>query len=79
MVRRMIWLTSRERAEYMPQAEKWFILLPVRQRSASLPAKCLPPAAQATVAGSRIYVFDRPMPGCLQSPPPFLHKKRSRR
>jgi hypothetical protein len=76
MVRRMIWLTSRQRAEYMPGDERWFILLPVRQRSARLPATCLPPATQATVAGSRIYVFDRPMPGCLQSPPPFLGKKR---
>ncbi len=79
MVRRMIWLTSRQRAEYMPGDERWFILLPVRQRSARLPATCLPPATQATVAGSRIYVFDRPMPGCLQSPPPFLGKKRGHR
>ena len=78
MVRRMIWLTSRQRAEYMPGGERWFILLPVRQRSAKLPATCLPPATQATVAGSRIYVFDRPMPGCLQTPPPFLGRKRGR-
>ncbi|MFL6591201.1 MAG: hypothetical protein ACJ8GK_00630 [Luteimonas sp.] len=78
MVRRMIWLTSRQRAEYMPRDGRWFILLPVRQRSARLPATCLPPSMQATVGGNRIYVFDRPMPGCLQSPPPFLGKKRVR-
>ena len=79
MVRRMIWLTSRQRAEYTPQQERWFILLPVRQRSASLPATCVPPAEQATVAGSRIYVYDRPMPGCLQQPVRFRPQTRRKR
>jgi hypothetical protein len=66
MVRRMAWLGR----------ERWFILLPVRQRLVKLPPTCLPAALEARVADSRIYVYDRPMPGCLQAPVPFGPRKR---
>jgi hypothetical protein len=75
MVRRMAWLADRDRVNYVPGRERWFILLPVRQRAAKLPATCLPAALEATVAGSRIYVYDHPMPGCLQAPLHFGARK----
>jgi hypothetical protein len=76
MVRRMAWLADRDRVNYMPGRERWFILLPVRQRSARLPASCLPAASETTVAGNRIYVYDQPMPGCLQAPVRFGPRKK---
>ena len=71
MVRRMAWLADRDRVNYVPARERWFILLPLRQRSAKLPATCLPAATEATVAGNRIYIYGRPMPDCLQAPVRF--------
>ena len=71
MVRRMVWLAERDRVNYMPEDERWFILLPAKMSAAKLPPTCLPATAQATVGASRIYVYDRVMPGCLQRPARF--------
>jgi hypothetical protein len=75
LVRRMAWLADRDRVNYMPGNERWFILLPVRQHRATLPPSCLPAASEAIVAGNRLYTYERPMPGCLQKPVRFQPMK----
>jgi hypothetical protein len=78
VVRRKVWLTDRDRVNYIPGDEPWFILLPVKQRSAKLPPTCLPPSNQAIVRGIRIYVYQDPMPGCLQKPARFGPRRQPR-
>ena len=65
---RHAWLSTRERTNYVPGRGQWFIAINARRRALKLTTECLPASRVATIASYRIYVYDRPMPGCLAAP-----------
>jgi hypothetical protein len=70
---RHAWLSTAERTNYMPGDEPWFIALGTRRRSVKLPKKCLPADRTVALASYRLYLYDRPRPGCL---PPSVSPRR---
>jgi hypothetical protein len=65
---RQAWLSSPDRANFIPGHEKWFIAINARRRALKPTTACLPADRMVTVSSYRIYLYHQPMPGCLAAP-----------
>jgi hypothetical protein len=65
---RQAWLSSPERANFIPGHEKWFIAINARRRALKPITECLPADRMVTVSSYRIYLYHQPKPGCLAAP-----------
>jgi hypothetical protein len=65
---RHAWLSTQARTNYEPGREPWFIASNTRRRALKLPPACLPADRQVVVSSYRLFLYDRPMPGCLPKP-----------
>jgi antibiotic biosynthesis monooxygenase (ABM) superfamily enzyme len=65
---RLAWLSSEERANFVPGREKWFIAINARRPAVKPLPACMPADRMVEVASYRIYLYHQPMPGCLAPP-----------
>lgn len=65
---RLAWLSSADRANFVPGREKWFIAINARRPAVKPIATCMPADRMVTVASYRIYLYSEPKPGCLAPP-----------
>ena len=72
---RQAWLSSSDRANFVPGHEKWFIAVNARRRALKPTTDCLPADRMVTVSSYRLYLYSEPKPGCL--PPPIKPRRGS--
>lgn len=73
---RHAWLSTQARTNFVPGlGERWFIAINARRAALKPPPACLPAERMVAVSSYRLYLYSKPMPGCL---PPPLKPRRGR-